>query len=96
MGEVMSDELSDEVRRALWEINILTGADTDGDGTWHCSGQDAIRFTIDAVRQLRADYDSACDRLPVDPSPCPRIDPETRRIVRRAIDSLDLRGFGRS
>jgi hypothetical protein len=44
---------------ALWEIYVLCGEDTDGDKKFHCPPENAARRTVEAVRELRADYDVA-------------------------------------
>jgi hypothetical protein len=52
----LKDELN-VARAALWDCFVLAGGDTDGNSAWHCSTEDAARAAVDAVRQLREDYE---------------------------------------
>ena len=51
-------------RTALWAIYWIAGGDPDGNRQFHCSDRDAIRATIEGVKQLRQDYDDCLDELP--------------------------------
>lgn len=74
VGVCLSEEQHDEIMGAVsaieaerdtlmadtWQAYIETGADTDGRDRWHCAPGEAGRALLCAVRQLRADYRSAC------------------------------------
>jgi hypothetical protein len=59
--EILSKVLDEheKMMTALWECYVLCGEDTDGNTRWHCPPAEAAEYTINAVRELRADYDVA-------------------------------------
>jgi len=46
-----------------WRAFVESGGDPDGDLEWHCTPAQAGVTLIDAVRQLRADYEQALAAL---------------------------------
>ena len=55
----MVEQERDEWREEAWRCYVESGADPDGADARHLNPGEAIR----AVRELRADYDAACDEL---------------------------------
>ena len=54
----------DDLMEALWDIYVLSGADPSGyDGKFNCSVEEAIKRTVDAVKELRDDYESALPQI---------------------------------
>lgn len=52
----------DSLMADSWRAYVEAGADPDGDLMWHCPPVMAGVSLIDAVKQLRADYDEALAR----------------------------------
>jgi len=53
--------VAEDVKKRLFEIYKETGADTDGNETFHTDVVSAFRHTLDAVRELRKDYNDLLD-----------------------------------
>jgi hypothetical protein len=49
----------DSLMADSWRAFVEAGGDPDGDLKWHCTPAMAGAALVDAVRQLRADYDEA-------------------------------------
>lgn len=69
---VKVDRLEAEVKRlrqGLWDAAALAGVDTDGDETPnHLAYPDIVKWALDAVRELREDYDDALKDAPILPN----------------------------
>ena len=52
----------DALMDATWKAREWLGGDTDGDTGWHCKPEDAIRYFLMFVRDMRKEMDEA-DRL---------------------------------
>lgn len=50
------------LRQGLWQCAAEAGIDTNGDTTYHGCG-DIVEFAVNAVRELRHDYEQALDEL---------------------------------
>ena len=56
------------LRQGLWDCAVAAGIDTDGNATPdHLAYPDIVKFALDAVCELRQDYDDALDELPMLP-----------------------------
>lgn len=64
-------ELEAEVKRlrqGLWDCAKVAGVDTDGDETPdHLAYPDIVKWALNAVSELRDDYNAALDEIPMLP-----------------------------
>jgi hypothetical protein len=85
------EQVAGPLRDQLAECFCLSGADPDGNENWRLAPS-----AVDAVRQLRADYDEACDeaeRLRERVAELERELQETKAAAKKWVESEDLELF---